>query len=128
MLLLERERMSATRTYRGRCHCGALRFRLSCEEIVTARRCNCSICVRKGALMSATYYEPQQFEELEGLESLAIYRFGDHDVNHYFCRTCGVYPFHDATERPGHYRVNLGCLDDLDPLALPVEIIDGRAW
>ncbi len=127
MLLLEVEPMSETRTYSGRCHCGAIRFRLRCEEIVTARRCNCSMCVRKGALLSAVYYEPEAFEELEGLESMAVYHFGDNDVNHYFCRTCGIFPFSDWTGKPGHYRINLGCLDELDPLALPVEILDGRA-
>jgi hypothetical protein len=42
-------------------------------------------------------------------------------------RSCGVYPFHDATVRPGEYRVNLGCIEGIDPLSLPIETIDGRA-
>ncbi len=115
-------------TYSARCHCGAVRFRFHCDEITTARRCNCSICVRKGAVMSAQYIRPGDFDELVGLETLRVYRFGDNDVNHYFCPTCGIYPFHDVTGKLGHYRVNLGCVDGLDVLGLHVEIIDGRSF
>jgi hypothetical protein len=111
-------------TYTGRCHCGALRFRLTCAPITAALRCNCSICVRKGIVMSTAYHP---LEQLEGLETLAVYRFGDHLVNHWFCKTCGVYPFHDVTTDPGRYRVNLGCLEGLDALDLPVTIVDGKA-
>lgn len=114
--------------YEGHCHCGAVQFRIRCEELESAVRCNCSICVRKGLVMSARYFAPEEFEVLAGLEALAIYRFGDNLVNHYFCRTCGVYPFHDVTLTPGHYRVNLGCLDGFDPLALPVAVLDGKSF
>jgi hypothetical protein len=78
--------------------------------------------------MSLKYVPPEDFESLEGIEALSIYRFGDRERNHYFCRTCGVYPFHEPVAKPGHYRVNLGCLDNMDVLALPVEIIDGRSF
>jgi hypothetical protein len=115
-------------TYLGHCHCGAVRFWFRSEGITTARRCNCSLCIRKGAVMSARYIPPEDFEELVGLEGVRVYQFGDHEVSHYFCPTCGIYPFHEGTAKPGHYRVNLGCIDDLDVLALPVEIIDGRSF
>jgi hypothetical protein len=119
---------TAKRTYRGSCHCGAVRFRFTSDEITAGCRCNCSICVRKGAVMSTRYYAPEEFDELEGVETLSIYRFGDKVVNHYFCKGCGVYPFHDATVKPRHYRVNLGCIEGLDPFALPVEVIDGKSF
>ena len=121
--------MPPVRTYRGRCrcHCRAVRFAFTSEEITEGRRCNCSICVRKGVVMSVRYVPRAEFSELEGLDALARYRWGDRMVNHYFCRTCGVYPFHDTTVRPGEYRVNLGCIEGIEPLALPIEILDGRA-
>jgi hypothetical protein len=120
---------SAARTYEARCHCGAVRFRFRSAAIVEGRRCNCSICVRKGAVVSARYYEPHEFELVQGRDALGVYRFGDGVVNHYFCKTCGIYPFHDGTgEYAGRYRVNLGCVDDIDVLALPLQIIDGRAF
>ena len=78
-----------------------MRFKLRCEGITTGRRCNCSICIRKGAVMSARYFAPEEFEELAGLGSLSLYQFGDHDVNRYFCSTCGIYPFHDGPAKPG---------------------------
>ena len=78
--------------------------------------------------MSSQYLPREDFEELDGLEALAVYCFGDVMVNHYFCKTCGIYPFHDATVKPGQYRVNLGCIDGLDPLSLPVTLIDGKSF
>ncbi len=114
-------------TYRGRCHCGAVRFAFESEPITRGVRCNCSICVRKGAVMSTRYIPREEFSELFGLDALACYHWGDRMVNHYFCRTCGIYPFHDATTRPGAYRVNLGCVDGLDVLALEIDVIDGQS-
>jgi hypothetical protein len=119
--------MSGKRTYLGRCHCGAVRFRLVSEAITQGKRCNCSICVRKGAVMSVRYFTPDEIR-VEGGDALAVYQWGDKLVNHWFCRTCGIYTFHDATEMPGHYRVNLGCIDEIDPLSLAIELVDGRAF
>jgi len=115
-------------TYEGRCRCGAVRFRFRSEEITRAIRCNCSICIRRGAVMALAYVPPADIELLEGMDALAVYRFGDRMVNHYFCRTCGIHPFHDTVERPGVLRFNLGCVEGLDPLALEVELIDGRSF
>ena len=71
-------------TYRARCHCGAVRFRFRSDPITEGIRCNCSICIRKGAVMSVRYYPPDAFDPIEGTESLTLYQFGDHDVGHYF--------------------------------------------
>jgi hypothetical protein len=105
-----------------------VRFRFRSEEITRGIRCNCSICIRRGAVMSEAYWGPQDIELLEGKEGLAVYLWGDRMVNHYFCRTCGIHPFHDTTEKPGWLRINLGCVEGLDPLGLEVRLIDGRAF
>lgn len=77
--------------------------------------------------MSDRYYPPESFKlDLRG--DLGRYQFGDHDVNHYFCKRCGIYPFHDAKLNPGHYRVNLGCVEEVDPLAVEIRLIDGRSF
>ena len=78
--------------------------------------------------MSSSYVSPEDIELIEGRDALAVYRFGDLTMNHYFCRTCGIDPFLDAVARPGHLRFNLGCVEGLDPLALEIQLIDGRSY
>ena len=123
-------------TYRASCHCGSVRFRFGCEEITTGSRCNCSICRRKGIPISSAYLPPEQIEQLDGISSLCLYLFGDKEVNHYFCRTCGICPFttiasvpptYTGPAKPGYYRVNLGCVENLDLDRLAIQIIDGRS-
>jgi hypothetical protein len=115
--------------YQGSCHCGAIRFSFESEAITTGVRCNCSICQRRGAVMSSSYVAPEAFElAVAAPELLAVYQFGDHDMNHYFCARCGIFPFSDVVARPGHRRVNLGCVDGIDPLALEIRLIDGRSF
>ena len=38
--------------YQGSCHCGAVKFAYEGEKITKGLRCSCSICSRKGAMMS----------------------------------------------------------------------------
>jgi len=125
-----------TKSYSGSCHCGAVRFRFKSDEITSGCRCNCSICIRKGVVMSSGYFSPAAFQ-LDGKEALAVYQFGDKAVYHYFCKSCGISPFNEVASLPPTYqgrarvgdrRVNLGCIDGLDPLALKIDLIDGRSF
>lgn len=127
--------MTGPKTYTASCHCGAVRFTFTCEEITSGRRCNCSLCIRRGAVMSSSYVRASDVQ-VEGREHLAVYQFGDKSMNHFFCRTCGIAPFstvasvppgYEGPARPGDHRVNLGCVHDLDVLSLTVRIIDGKA-
>ena len=127
--------MTIRRIYSASCHCGAVRFTLTCEEITSGRRGNCSICIRKGTVMSSNYFSPSDVE-VEGQEHLALYQFGEKAVNHFFCPTCGISPFstvasvppdYPGPARPGDYRVNLGCVHDLDVLSLDIQVINGKA-
>ncbi len=111
--------------YQGSCHGGAVRFAFDADAITEGVRCNCSICRRRGAVMSKTFLEGVA---VEGLDRLIVYHWGDLMMNHWFCPACGIHPFADAIERPGIYRVNLGCLDGVDPDALRVKLIDGAAF
>jgi hypothetical protein len=120
--------MSTIRTYRGSCHCGAVRFAFRSEEITSGARCNCSLCSRRGAVVSSRYYAAEEIEEIVGKETLTVYLWGDRMMNHYFCPRCGVFPFSDVIEPPARYRINLGCVEDLDPLALDVTVLDGRSF
>lgn len=124
------------KNYSGSCHCGAVRFSFESDEMTAGCRCNCSICIRRGMVMSSQYIPADRFE-LEGEDSLVAYQFGDKDMCHYFCRTCGICPFSRVARLPANYqggakvgdrRVNLGCIDGLDPWTLKIELIDGRSF
>ena len=112
--------------YKGSCHCNAVQFEFESEESITALQCNCSICIRKNAIMSKQTFGKENFSIVKGYEQLSVYHWGDKDVNHYFCKICGIYPFHDTTYEPEVYRVNLGCVDNIEPRDLDIMSFDGR--
>jgi hypothetical protein len=114
------------KTYTGSCHCGAVRFSFESEVITKGVRCNCSLCKRKGAMMSP---EPIPAEKLiiEATgDSLGLYQFGIKTAKHYFCKNCGIYTFHETARKIGHYRVNLGCVEGVDTFALEADVFDGK--
>jgi hypothetical protein len=115
----------AKKEYTGRCHCGNIRFYFISEEITEGKRCNCSICIRKGAVMSPKYIPASDFHPHQNMDQLADYRWNDRVLGHLFCKTCGIYPYFGDSKYG--YRVNLGCVEQIDPLALKISIIDGRS-
>ncbi|MBW8190122.1 GFA family protein [Neiella marina] len=115
------------KTYSGRCHCGAITFSFESEPIAIGLRCNCSMCRRKSAVMSTFALSPEQLRIVVKNDALADYQFGNQVAHHHFCRVCGIYPFHQTMRQPGHYRVNLACIDDIEPLSLPTEQFDGAS-
>lgn len=115
------------KTYQGRCHCGSVTFRFESEPITAGIRCNCSMCRRKGAVMSTFVLAPSQINIEAEAGALGDYQFGNQVAHHHFCRNCGIYPFHQTMRQPGYYRVNLACIDELEPLQLPVEYFDGAS-
>lgn len=112
----------AMRTYRGSCHCGAVGFEIDTDfpELTT---CDCSICRRRNALMVKV--PETAFRLLRGEDRLTLYQFHTHVAKHYFCATCGIYPFHRKRMAPDHYGVNVFCLDDFDPAGLPIRATVG---
>jgi hypothetical protein len=113
--------------YKGSCHCGAVRFAITTNASINkALRCNCSICARKGAPMSHDVFEEVDLNIQARENALGLYRFGAKTAKHFFCRRCGIYTFHETARFPGKYRVNLGCIDEIDSLNLPFDVFDGR--
>ena len=106
----------------GSCHCGAVRFAIETDlpELTT---CDCSICRRKNALMVKV--REAAFTLLAGEDSLTAYRFHSHTATHYFCTTCGIYPFHRKRVTPDHFGVNVYCLEGFDPIGIPVRATVG---
>lgn len=76
--------------------------------------------------MSSAMIAIEQLEIISGQESLTLYQFGTNVAKHYFCKICGIYPFHETMRKPGYYRVNLGCVKDIDIYSLDTEVFDGK--
>ncbi len=110
------------RNYLGSCHCGAVRFAISTDfpELTT---CDCSICRRKNALMVKVH--ESAFRLIAGEDALTEYRFHTQTARHYFCRICGIYPFHRKRVMPDCYGINVFCLEDFDPAGIPVRTTVG---
>ena len=81
------------KNYQGSCHCGAISFAFEhAEKIDSGLRCNCSMCRRKGAVMSDFTLAPEQLEIKAEDGALGLYQFDSKIAEHYFCKTCGIYP------------------------------------
>jgi hypothetical protein len=70
---------------------------------------------------------PEHFRPLSGEDQLCLYQFNTRTAKHYFCKVCGIYTFHRPRTNPNVYRVNVGCLEGVDPLSLEVSINDGAS-
>lgn len=112
-------------TYEGSCHCGKVRFEVD-TDLDKVVRCNCSICRRRSAVM--TRIQPEHFRLLSGEGELSSYQFHTHKATHYFCRTCGIYPFHRPRSAPDLYVINVGCLAGVDPYSFEPGLIDGESY
>lgn len=112
-------------THRASCHCGAVVLELDLPDgIVDPRRCNCSICRRKGAIAASVPLAGLRV--VQGQESLRLYQFNTNTARHFFCGHCGIYTHHQRRSNPKEYSYNVGCLEGVNPFDLdPVRTIDG---
>jgi len=107
--------------HHARCHCGAVVLELQLPGgIVKPRRCNCSMCRRRGAIVASVPLPGLRV--LAGGEVLRLYQFNTQVAEHYFCGHCGIYTHHRRRSSPNEYGYNVGCLDGVDPYALSAEI------
>ena len=109
------------------CHCGAievLEINIT-DNLGKVLRCNCSLCKRKGAIMSIVKNE--DFKIIKGADNLKLYQFHSNVAKHYFCSICGIYTHHNPRSNPAMTGFNLGCLDEIDTYDLKnIEINDGN--
>ena len=112
--------------YQGSCHCGAVRFCYAGEPIERGLRCNCSMCARKGAMMTSEMIPSENFNIDADEGALGLYQFGIKTAKHYFCKHCGIYTFHETARKVGHFRANIGCIDGVDSFALDADVFDGK--
>lgn len=111
--------------YTGSCHCGKIAFEVE-GELKNAMACNCSICQRKGVLM--WFVPAAQVQLLTPRERLSTYLFNKHVIKHHFCNICGIHPFGEASDKEGNptFAINIRCLENIDPLAVPSQVYNGK--
>ena len=112
------------RTYEGHCHCGAVRFEVQ-TDFPELTMCDCSICKRKNAVMVKVH--ESRFKLLSGEEFLSEYQFHTKTARHFFCRVCGIYPFHRKRVTPDSLGINVHCLSGVDLDGIPIRLAVGAA-
>ena len=108
------------------CHCKKVEVEISLPEIGFSKliRCNCSICKRKGAIMSMVKIE--DFKIVKGKSELKLYQFNTKVAKHYFCNECGIYTHHNPRSNPAMTGFNVGCIDEVDSFTLKnINVNDG---
>ncbi|WP_028885297.1 GFA family protein [Teredinibacter turnerae] len=112
--------------HKGQCHCGGVKFTVNLPNgLVEPRRCNCSMCRRRGAVVASVALKDLTIIEGEAL--LSLYQFNTNTAKHYFCARCGIYTHHQRRSNPELYAFNIACLDGIDPFVLKhVPVLDGE--
>ena len=108
------------------CHCGTVKMLLDLPNgLQDLRRCDCSLCRRRGAI--AASIPLNGIHILEGEDKLSLYQFNTKTAKHYFCSVCGIYTHHQRRSNPTQYGFNVACLDGINPLAIeePIPTRDG---
>ncbi|MBW3695197.1 GFA family protein [Vibrio sp. T187] len=100
--------------HKATCHCGAVELELSLPNgIQNPRRCDCSICRRKGAVVGSVTLDGIRI--VKGEDILKLYQFNTGEAKHYFCSQCGIYTHHQRRSNPHEYGFNIGCLEGVNP-------------
>ena len=111
--------------HRLTCHCGAVELLLDLPDgIADPRRCDCSMCRRKGAIVASVPLDAISI--VKGQDILRLYQFNTHTAKHYFCSQCGIYTHHQRRSQPHLYGYNVGCLEGVNPFDIEhVTLNDG---
>tara|TARA_B100001175_G_C18990326_1_gene394059 strand:- start:21 stop:377 length:357 start_codon:yes stop_codon:yes gene_type:complete len=109
--------------YFGRCHCGEIKFKFLSNEYVEIWKCNCSICDLIN--YEHLFIKHEDFQIIQGSNSVSEYSFGTKKAKHLFCKKCGIKSFYQPRSHPDSYSINLKCVD-IGPAIKNVVQFDGK--
>lgn len=109
------------------CHCGSVELEINLPEgLQDLRRCNCSLCRRKGAIMASVPMSALKITR--GEDNLGIYQWNTRVAKHYYCKICGIYTHHQRRSNPEEFGFNVACVEGVNPLELgEVPTVDGAS-
>jgi hypothetical protein len=115
----------------GGCLCGAVRYKINGEPVVTAV-CHCTHCQRQsGGMFSTNLVVPEPAYEQMG-ETKVYEDWGDSGqaVLRHFCGACGSPILSRAATVPGMALVKAGTLDDMSGIMPAIEVYcdHAAAW
>ena len=109
------------------CHCEKVELEVNIpdEGFKKLMRCNCSLCKKKGTIM--TPIPKETLKIVKGDDVLKLYQYHTKVAKHYFCSNCGIYTHHVMRSNPNMYGINVACLEGIKPFELEnVVINDGE--
>ena len=92
---------------KGSCHCGEIKFQVNIS-LKDLRRCNCSICSRKGFVMGSAPFN--MLTIISGKKYLSTYKWNTNIAEHYFCKICGINTHRKRRSNPNEYGFNIACI------------------
>lgn len=125
-VLCMKEMRKERKTYRGSCHCEALKFEVSAPRHLVVWNCNCSICnMRK----NWHFVVPKKdFKLIEGKDYITEYNFLTGLARHTFCNKCGVQPFYNPRSNPDGYGITFHCVSKDQIESFEYKCFDGENW
>jgi len=111
--------------HKASCHCGSVELEVSLPNgLVDPHRCECSMCRRRGAIVSPVLLD--DIKIVKGKDILRLYQFNTMTAKHYFCSKCGIYTHHQRRSNPKEYSFNVACLEGVNSYDLgEVPILNG---
>ena len=95
------------------CHCGAVEIEVNLKKkIEKLMRCNCSMCKRKGTMV--TTINKEDLKIVKGEDKIKVYQFNTKVAKHHFCSECGVQTHNLRRSDPNTYGINMGCIDEIN--------------
>ena len=113
--------------YKGSCHCGAVQFQIHSQDLLQGmRRCDCSLCRKKGVAMGTARLDDLVITA--GEDKLSLYQWNTNTARHYFCSVCGIYTHHQRRVAPDEFGFNLACIEGIDAAVFAdAPLTDGRS-